>query len=275
LQTNFGHSAVADPLTEFQERAKWRDMKKLNRDRELVQETAPRGRPKGTGGQRVYDEIRGRILRLELAPGIDISEPSLVEEFGISRTPVREALIRLASEGLVTLLPNRGARVTALDLDSVRELFDALELCQRATSRWAALRAQPEDVALLRKFSNAFTEGAKVKDYRAMSEANRSFHDAIALAAGNRHLSRLAESLSADTLRLAEKSLPVPLVTERHPAYFDVICRQHEEIIDLIAAKNAEGAEKLARDHARLFRARVLNYLATANSSEVGVDLPP
>jgi DNA-binding GntR family transcriptional regulator len=108
-----------------------------------------------------------------------------------------------------------------------------------------------------------------------MSEANRSFHDAIAAAAGNRHLSRLTESLSADTLRLAEKSLPVPLGTESHPAYFDVICRQHEEIIDLIAANNAEGAEKLARDHVRLFRARVLNYLSTATSSEVGVDLAP
>ena len=251
------------------------DMKKLNKGRELVQENAPRGRPKGTGGQRIYDEIRGRILRLEIAPGVDIAEPSLVEEFGVSRTPVREALIRLASEGLVTLLPNRGARVTLLDWDNVRELFEALELCQRATSRWAALRALPNDIALLRKYSNAFTEGAKVKDYRAMSEANRSFHDAIAVAAGNRHLSRLAESLSADTLRLAEKSLPVPLVTESHPDYFDVICRQHEEIIDLSAANNAEGAEKLARDHVRLFRARVLNYLSIAINSEVGVDLAP
>jgi DNA-binding GntR family transcriptional regulator len=248
-------------------------MVKSKRDQEP--EVALRGRPKGIGGQRLFDEIRGRILRLELAPGTDISEPSLVAEFGVSRTPVREALIRLASEGLVSLLPNRGARVTALDLDGVRELFEALELCQRATTRLAAQRASTREVALLRKYSKAFTEGAAVKDHRAMSEANKAFHDTIAVAAGNRYLEKLAESLSTDTLRLAEKSLPIPLVMESYPDYFSVICRQHDEIVRFIAKHDADGAEELARDHARMFRARVISYIEAGTKSGAGVDLMP
>src|SRR5205085_12410577 len=70
------------------------------------------GRPKGTGTQRVYAQVREDIISLRLPPGADLDEASLEQRFGVSRTPVREALIRLASEGLIVLLPNRGARIS-------------------------------------------------------------------------------------------------------------------------------------------------------------------
>ena len=66
------------------------------------------GRPKGTGTQRVYARVREQILQLDLPPGADVNEAGLEAEFGVSRTPVREALIRLASEGLITLLAQPG-----------------------------------------------------------------------------------------------------------------------------------------------------------------------
>src|SRR5262245_59247774 len=74
------------------------------------------GRPKGTGTQRVYRDVRDDIIALRLSPGADLDEASLEQRFGVSRTPVCEALIRLASEGLITLLPNRGARVAQIDI---------------------------------------------------------------------------------------------------------------------------------------------------------------
>src|SRR5215510_6423478 len=89
------------------------------------------GRPRGTGAQMVFDKLRERILSLELAPHADIDELDLVKEFKVSRTPVREALIRLSSEGLVELLPNKGPRVASLDANEVPQILEALELAQR------------------------------------------------------------------------------------------------------------------------------------------------
>src|SRR5204862_291127 len=95
-----------------------------------------RGRPKGTGTHAVYAELRRRIMRLDLAPGADVDEQALVREFKLSRTPVREALLRLAHEELVEIIPNRGTRVAALHFHEVGEIFDALEITIRLTSRW-------------------------------------------------------------------------------------------------------------------------------------------
>src|SRR3990167_3743588 len=111
------------------------------------------GRPKGTGSQRVYDDLRVRILRLELAPGEHLDENALVRAYGVSRTPVREALIRLRSEGLVNLLPNRGARVVSLDVHDIPQMFEAIELCMRVTVRWATARRSEADLAELREMN--------------------------------------------------------------------------------------------------------------------------
>jgi DNA-binding GntR family transcriptional regulator len=80
--------------------------------------------------------LRNEILHLALKPGAKLDEMGLVRKFGISRTPVREALIRLASEGLVFLLPNRGAQVAPLDLVDIAHYFEALELLQCAVNHW-------------------------------------------------------------------------------------------------------------------------------------------
>ena len=92
-------------------------------------------RAKGTNTAWLYDELRRAILSLALQPGDNLEEKELVERYGMSRTPVREALIRLASDGLVTLLPNRGARVAAVDLRDFPRYMEAYDLVQRAVTR--------------------------------------------------------------------------------------------------------------------------------------------
>ena len=230
----------------------------------------PIGRPKGTGSQQIYDELRGRILHLDMPPGLDINENDLVEEFGVSRTPVREALIRLASDGFVRMLPNRGARVTPLDVDEVPELFEALELCMRATTRWAAVRRSEEDLEELRRLSRAFTAAAEADDNLGMSEVNKDFHMAVAACGGNRFVSKFYESLLSDTLRLANLSLFSTIVTViSYREHFAEIIAQHERMIELIAARDADGAEELAGAHARKFRNRVLTFLGNSLAEDV------
>ena len=83
------------------------------------------GRPMGTGANTVYEGLRDDILNLRLSPGENIQETPLEARFKVSRTPVREALIRLASEGLITLNPNRGARVSSIDISEMPQFFEA------------------------------------------------------------------------------------------------------------------------------------------------------
>src|SRR5258705_1329447 len=124
----------------------------------------PIGRPKGTGSQRVYEVIRARILSLDMPPGSAIDENALVAEFGLSRTPVREALIRLETDGFVSLQPNRGASVSPLDIEEIPELLEAMELCLRATSRWSALRRTDSDLADIQRHQDELEEATQRDD---------------------------------------------------------------------------------------------------------------
>jgi len=233
----------------------------------------PRGRPKGTGSQAVYQDLRRRILRIELVPGSDLDEQGLVAQYELSRTPVREALIRLASEGLVELIPNRGPRVAAFDLDEVPEIFDALEIGLRVTARWAAIRHRPEDMAEVRRQSRLFAETAAADDFHGMSEANRDYHLAIARAAGNRHFVRMLDTLLAITLRYAYVSLSQKRsLIDRFPGGFPQIIDEHEDLIRLIEARDADGADRLSGQHTRMFRAKVIEALNASLAGSTPVD---
>lgn len=230
------------------------------------------GRPKGTGMQRVYAQVREDIIGLRLPPGADLDEASLEQRFGVSRTPVREALIRLASEGLIVLLPNRGARVTHIDISDVPQLFEALELCQRATIRWAAVRRAPEDIAELRAANRQFLEAAKNGDHDRMGEANKEFHMIIGQLCGNRYFESLYSSLLAVSLRLARTAFAyAPRSGEAHEGYYMEVVRQHDAMIQAIESKNAEEADALARIHTDLFRDRINRYLNSNLASGIAL----
>jgi DNA-binding GntR family transcriptional regulator len=231
------------------------------------------GRPKGTGTQRVYTQIRDDIIGLRLPPGTDVEEASLEQRFGVSRTPVREALIRLASEGLIVLLPNRGARVTQIDISDLPQIFEALELCQRATIRWAAVRRSSDDVANMREINNLFLEAAKNGDSNRMGEANKEFHSVIGRACGNRYFESLYSSLLAVSLRLARTAFAyAPQVGEPYEEYYLEVVRQHEAMISAIEVKDVETADKLARVHTDLFRDRINRYLRNNLASTIALD---
>ncbi len=237
-------------------------------DRETAEKRV--GRPKGTGSQRIYERVRESILRLKLPPGADLDESSLEREFGLSRTPVREALIRLASEGLVVLLPNRGARVTPIDISDVPQLFEALELCQRATIRWVAARRTPEDVAEMRRLNREFLEAAKRGDTERMGEANKDFHLIFARGCDNRYLARFYESMLAISLRLARTVFTyAPQAGDSPSSYFMEIVRQHDAMIDLVEKGDADGADALARKHTELFKDRVMRYVNSNRAAAV------
>jgi len=222
--------------------------------------------------QRVYAQVREDIIGLRLPPGADLDEASLEERFGVSRTPVREALIRLASEELIVLFPNRGARVTHIDISDVPQLFEALELCQRATIRWAAIRRTPEDIAQLHQINQKFLEAALNGDSERMGDVNKEFHMIVGRICGNRYFESLYSSLLAVSLRLARTAFAYAQQSgEAHEDYYMEAVRQHDAMIKAIEGKNADEADALARVHTDLFRDRINRYLNSNLASGVSL----
>lgn len=238
----------------------------------MVRASKPVKRSKGAGAEHAYQALRERILSLALAPGADLEEGVLVETLGMSRTPVREAIIRLASEGLVTLTPNRGARVASISLDEVRAFFEALDLCQRAITRLAASRRHPADLERIEATEAAFEAAAKKGDVDAMARTNFDFHMAVADAAGNPWLARFFGDLLNQGMRLSRLALVYdpPLGRSRSQHGQDIV-DEHRAMIAAINGGDIDAAEKLAGQHTDLFKRRVIGFVEENLVSTVSV----
>ena len=202
-------------------------------------------RKRGSGVKVVYEMLRDEILDLRLAPGSPIDEVQLAERFGMSRTPIREALVRLAGEGLVETLPNRSAMVANIDVLNLHTFFDAITLMYRVTTRLAAQYHRAEDLAAIRQLQSAYVRAVADKDALAMVAINRDLHAAIAEAGRNPYFTTLTLRLLDEgrrILRLYYQSFDDRLPRE----YAD----EHEAIIAAIAARDVELCDRLARAHA-------------------------
>ncbi len=227
-----------------------------------------------SSGQKVYGLLREQILSLDLAPNAELDEVQFSRELGFSRTPIREALIRLAADGLVVLAPNRGARVAPLDLDQVPQVLEALELYERATTRWAALRRQPHHIALMEQRNRDFAAGSETTDPRVIVETNWAFHDAINQACGNQYLANDCSKMLRGVMRLS--LLAFRQHSPKLASYAGVI-EQHEEMIEAIRNGDADLAEQLVYQHSDEFRDRMKTFIAgtsTGDFSLVGRKFP-
>jgi DNA-binding GntR family transcriptional regulator len=218
---------------------------------------------KGGSSEHAYWALRQEIVSFSLVPGEDLDEATLVGRLGVSRTPVREALVRLAAEGLVQLVPNRGARVAPMGWNDIREHLEAFDVSQRLVTRWAALRRSDEQIHAMDGERKAFESAFQKDDPVAMLEANFRFHAAIGEACKNSLLQRFyLQQLTAD-LRIAR----LAMTNECFPsekAYRDHvgnIVREHRGLVAAIRDRDADRAEELARSHADLARKRVSESL--------------
>ena len=223
--------------------------------RQTVESDPPR--PRGSGTQNVYTVLRGEILAMGLPPGSPLDEVRLSERFGMSRTPIREALLRLSGEGLVTTLPNRNTVVAAIDFASLPTYFDALTLMYRVTTRSAAQHGGPQAMGDIRKRQREFTAAVEAQDAFAMIEANREFHVAIAELGGNAYYTGFFARLLDEGRRILR--LYYRTFDDRLPRqYVD----EHEEMIAAIEARDMELADRLAIKHASQIVRQIQDYLA-------------
>ena len=232
---------------------------------------AKNGRSRGTGSHRAYEALWRRIVTLEMDPGVAVDESTLVRELGLSRTPLREALIRLASEGLITLAPNRGASVAAMEFSRVQENLEALDLLQRAVTRLAAERRTTADIAAIESQCGAFERAARRRDPAHMIEANWEFHTAIGKASHNAYIEKHYKEVLVDGLRIARLAMAYECYGSEaaYRRHVDKILKEHRKMTVLIALGDADRAESVAATHAMLARARVTDYFRVSGTAEI------
>jgi DNA-binding GntR family transcriptional regulator len=198
----------------------------------------------------VHAQLKEQIELGELAPGTPLSELSLVERTGASRTPVREALRRLAAEGLVDLAPRLGARVSRVSAQSVRDLFEFRQLLEPAAIRQATQTAAA-DPAVRRGFAEMRSGFARLQGRPPSQERSRAFYEladrfdwAVIDATRNEHLRRTIADLRPHTARLRNLS-------HLDPRRTDVSLTEHLAILDALLAGDADGAASGTAEHLR------------------------
>jgi DNA-binding GntR family transcriptional regulator len=198
------------------------------------------------------ETLRKAILDGRFLPGARLRQTDLADQLAISRTPIREALVRLQQEGLVDLLPGGGVRVKLLDLDEAVELYDLREMLDGLAARLAAARA---DAATFTRL-----EQALARQSRCVERDDAGFHEEIARAAGNRHLARLSS-----IVRLSIRHFhPLLLRTERR---LEQAWHEHRAIYEAILARDAGEAERLARQHIVSAKEIVLKVMTQGSSN--------
>jgi DNA-binding GntR family transcriptional regulator len=188
----------------------------------------------------VSEQIRGRILDGTLKPGERLVEDRLSAELGVSRVPVREALRGLSAEGLVTLLPRRGATVVEVTPETVTELVEVRALLEGLNARLAAQRHDPEIVGQLKDTLVRGNEAAKAGTAEELARLNAEFHERLAEASRNAVLSEVMRSLR-------ERTSIAFAINGRARARED--WEEHAGILAAVIAGDAELAALLANRH--------------------------
>ena len=200
-----------------------------------------------TLSEQVYHAVRARIMAGALAPGTFLREKDL-ETMGVSRTPIREALGRLASEGFLERLPHRGFRVPEESVANLLELYPIVASLELLAGRLAFDRFTTEDVARLRDINARLAEARDRGDVRAMLDLNTAFHRLITERGGNRRLALLLDDLRSQLSRLEHWYYSGRDRTQRS-------IQEHDEIIAAVErGDRAHALELLERNMSLTYR---------------------
>ncbi|MFI5759367.1 MULTISPECIES: GntR family transcriptional regulator [unclassified Streptomyces] len=195
-----------------------------------------------TAAERVYRHVKQAVLDRRYEGGVLLTEGELAVAVGVSRTPVREALLRLETEGLLKLYPKKGALVLAVSAQEIADVIETRLLVEEYTVR----RAVPAPAGLLERLAELVEEQRRLGDageLGAMMAVDRAFHAEIVRSAGNQILGRLYDQLRDRQLRMGVALL------HAHPERVERTLAEHREILDALRAGDADTAAAAVRAH--------------------------
>ena len=213
--------------------------------------------------EEVVSRLRNMVFERQLVPGQWVDELALAGEWQISRTPLREALKVLASEGLVTPVPRQGCKVTEISEEDADELFPVMALLEGRCAFEAVRKATPTDVKALRKLHDALERYAAAGNVDGYYRANHDFHTKVQALAANRWLDRATNDLRRFVRMLRGRQL-------NFPGRMEASINEHRVLIDAITQSDAARAERVMHDHlmAQLTALRALRALERSQAAE-------
>ena len=204
-----------------------------------------------TSKEKIYKDIRSDIINGRLRPGARLAVHELASRYGISITPVRDALQMLGQEGLVSIRPRSGYFVTRITLKELRDLLDMREILELAAVERAARRIDPEQIVALQAVHSGYT-GDDDASYTRYTDENRRFHCLLAQASGNQEL--------ADTLRRLHERLARFMVIRHAGKDLPDI---HGKLIERLLKQDRVGAKQVLEEELRETRRAILERVMT------------
>lgn len=215
--------------------------------------------------EKVYNYIKAKILNMEYKPGSPISETTIARELKVSRIPVREAIKRLESEGLIVALPSRRKQVFLLTIDDVRKIFDIKKSLEGSIAKWAAERGTEEDFAKLKEIIEDMGEIAEnqitdIEDgnFKRWLQKDNDFHNLLFKMANNDRAENIIKNLNAQWHRLRLGILAIE-------GRIKISTNEHKEIADAILNRDSQMAEELMRNHLESLEKILINLMRTFN----------
>lgn len=208
----------------------------------------------------VFNTLRQAILTGELKPGERLMEIHLANRLGVSRTPIREAIRKLELEGLVTMIPRRGAEVAQITEKSLKDVLEVRRALDALSVELACDRIEDEELTALSRACDAFAEATKTKDPKKIAQADVALHDIIVKATDNSRLIQLVNNLSEQMYRyrfeyIKDESTHAQLI-EEHRIIFESICRNDKETAAKTARLHIDNQESSIMKQIRLERTK-------------------
>ncbi len=203
---------------------------------------------------RAYEKIKDEIIALRFRPGQSLNEVQISDLLEIGRTPVHQALNRLALERLVEVIPRKGYIVKSISLNEIMEMIDVRIVNETYCARLAAARASKRDIADLERILNEADMTAEGADTARQMMFDRDFHNVLSRAAGNQVLADFMRTLHDSSLRFWFISL-------RDPEHHLEVKAQHRAILDAIRRSAPDAASNAVRNHIESFRSNIQHYL--------------
>lgn len=190
----------------------------------------------------VFNTLRKAILTGQLKPGERLMEVHLANKLGVSRTPIREAIRKLELEGLVIMIPRRGAEVAQITEKSLKDVLEVRRALDALSIELACERITDEEIEELKEACLSFEQATKGKDASVIAKADVSLHDIIVRATGNQRLQQLVNNLSEQMYRYR-------FVYIKDESQHEKLVAEHKEIYQSILERDKERASKAAKLH--------------------------
>lgn len=211
-----------------------------------------------------YQKLYQKILTLEFEPGQSLEEKLLMEQLNLGRTPIREALLRLAGEKMVESLPGKGFIVRPITLQNVKSTFEMMKILEIGVVDLMVRHDVTPFLVPLSEASRAVTNAINEKNVLNLVEANHEFHLQYARCSYNNHLIRFLDEIRGEAKRLSYLSY----VNEVDPSislseHYRSIIREHDDIIFYLKEKNADQLKKTILEHISTLKKRIIYFMTT------------